>query len=83
MKMKQVGSNMTEITMYGITMLMSYETPVAYYDSETYKYYRTAKKWSNTTSKHINKWLDGVKAIETPQAAIDSLFAGVAPDENC
>ena len=39
-------------------------------------YERTSKKWSVTTSRHINKWLDGVLAKEQPQEYFDSLCAG-------
>ena len=55
-------------------VLFSYATPVACYDKHTYDYYRTAKKWSVTTSRHINKWLDGVQATEKPQEFFDSMF---------
>lgn len=65
MKLKQLASNMTELTLNNSTIvLFSYETPVAAYLSENIKmplghYVReikTNKKWSRTTSKHIAKW---------------------------
>ena len=34
MKLKQIGSNMTELTVNGTSILFSYETPVAGYDSQ-------------------------------------------------
>ena len=30
-----------------------------------------------TTTRHINKWLDGAKAIEQPQTYFDDLLGGV------
>lgn len=38
------------------TFLISYLTPVAYYDKVTETYYETSKKWSPTTNKHISDW---------------------------
>ena len=72
MKVKNVGSNMTELVTDGCTVLFSYETPVAAY-TPTQGYVRTAHKWSQTTTRHINKWLDGINADEMPQAFFDSL----------
>ena len=57
-------------------VLFSYATPVASYDKHTYGYSRTAKKWSKTTTRHINKWLDGVQAPELPQSYFDNLLDG-------
>ena len=58
-------------------VLFSYATPVASFDKTAYQFHRTNKKWSMTTSRHINKWLDGVKAIEQPQDYFDNLLGGV------
>jgi len=38
------------------TFLISYLTPVAYYDKVENKYYRTSKWWSMTTENHISEW---------------------------
>ena len=57
MKIKQIASNMTEATVNNITLLYSYETPVAGYDDQGA--FRTDEKFSRTTSKHINKYLGG------------------------
>ena len=62
---------MTEVEIKGATVLFSYETPVACRSLNNY--YRTDKKWSVTTSKHINKWLDGVIAESKPQQFFDNL----------
>jgi hypothetical protein len=58
MKIKSHGANMTEVLFSDRTSLFfSYETPVgAYIPNEGF--YITDKKWSRTTSKHINKWLE-------------------------
>lgn len=57
MKVSPIGSNMTEITLSnGTRILYSYETPVAarLVDGSSV---RTNTFYSNTTSKHINKYL--------------------------
>lgn len=38
------------------TFLISYLTPVAYYDKTFRIYYRTLKQWSPTTNRHIEEW---------------------------
>lgn len=72
LSIKPVGSNMTELHFSGGVVLFSYRTPVAALLAGK-GYFRTAKKWSVTTSKHINKWLDGVTAAEMPQEFFDGL----------
>lgn len=95
MKVKNVGSNMSEVTKEikifskqretagTAYILISYSTPVACriiteYGDESYRYYayRTKQKWSQTTSRHINKWFGGLAdAIEKkPQNFFDSLL---------
>lgn len=54
---KQIASNMTEAIHGTATILYSYQTPVAVH-VEGIGYFRTAEKFSVTTSKHINKWLE-------------------------
>ena len=72
MKLKPLASNMTQLTLNtDIVVLFSYETPVAALTEEGYV--RTSHKWSPTTTRHINKWLDGVEAKEKPQEFFDSL----------
>ena len=38
------------------TFLISFLTPVAYYDRAFNTYYQTTKHWSPTTNKHISRW---------------------------
>tara|TARA_Y100000310_G_C20628856_1_gene787483 strand:- start:1407 stop:1724 length:318 start_codon:yes stop_codon:yes gene_type:complete len=67
MALKQIGPNQTQITYSdGSEVFWSYETPVAGKLPDG-TYVRTATKWSTTTSRHINRWLDGVNAVEVPQ----------------
>ena len=54
MKVEQIGSNMTQVSANGMTILISYKTPVAAH-IQGKGYYKTAKHWSVTTSKHISK----------------------------
>jgi hypothetical protein len=73
MKINQIKANQTEIIINsGKIVFCSYNTPVAACVDGTY--YRTSKKWSNTTSKHVNSWLDGVKAEEKEQSFFDDLL---------
>lgn len=74
---KPVASNMTLVDTDSQIVLFSYSTPVASFDKTRYQFNRTAKKWSKTTTRHINKWLDGVKAVEQPQDYFDNLLGGV------
>ena len=75
MQLKRLGSNQTEISFNnGTKVFFSYDTPVAA-QLPDYEYVRTSTKWSVTTSKHINKWLNGVNAAEVSQDILDNLVA--------
>ena len=75
MKLRNIGSNMTELeTTAGATVLFSYSTPVAACVPGK-GFVRTAEHYSVTTSKHINKWLDGRNASTVPQSELDALTA--------
>ena len=74
MKLTPIAANQTELTLNnGTQVFFSYKTPVAAYCSESGKFIRTNYKWSVTTSRHINKWLDGRVAVEVSQQCIESL----------
>lgn len=76
MKLRQIASNMTEVTIEKGQVLFSYETPVAALLADAdngYTVVKTSTNWSPTTSRHINKWLDGLTAVERPQAFFDNL----------
>lgn len=81
MKLKQVGSNMTELRLDdaegfdAVHILFSYETPVAAWVCGQ-GFLRTSERYSQTTTRHINKWLDGRTADERPQAFFYDLVKG-------
>ena len=79
MKISNVGSNMTELsTNSGAVILFSYSTPVAAM-LPSGQYVRTEKKYSATTTRHVNKWLQGVSAnVETRSAEFISNLTGAA-----
>lgn len=57
MKLVNLGSNMTELELTdGSTVFFSYNTPVAGFIPGQ-GVFRTEKWFSQTTSKHINKWI--------------------------
>jgi len=68
-----IASNMTEIkTNNNDYVLFSYSTPVAGYDKQGA--FKTDVWYSRTTTKHINKYLDGRNARVVEQEYIDSLI---------
>lgn len=74
MDIKLVGSNMTELHKNnGVVVLFSYETPVACLIPDK-GYFRTDTKFSVTTTKHINKWLDGVNAEPIAQVELERII---------
>jgi hypothetical protein len=72
MKIKSIGKNQTEIHIENKIIFISYETPVAaWIDGQ---FFKTDKKWSTTTSKHIDAWIDGKKAETKEQNFFDNLI---------
>jgi len=73
MKLSPIQANMTQLTLNdGTQVLFSYQTPVAcWIDGQ---FYKTEKKWSNTTTRHINKWAHC--AVTKPQSYFDELTQG-------
>lgn len=69
---KSIGSNQIEVTKKNGTFLVSYETPVAALINGM-GWLRTEKFWSVTTSKHINRWLEG-EAKEISQEELNGHF---------
>ena len=79
MKLNPVAQNQTEVELpSGVTVFFSYKTPVAAHIPGE-GYYRTDKRWSVTTSRHIGQFLSrnggSGKATERPQAYFDTLGA--------
>ena len=74
MKLTPIAANQTELSLNnGTQVFFSYETPVAAY-CPVQGYIKTAKKWSTTTSRHINKWLKGITEVtEVPQEMLTEL----------
>lgn len=72
MRLKSIDSNQTEVTLAdGSDLLVSYSTPVAV-RLQSGEQFKTEKRWSNTTTRHINKW--GGKDWPTkPQEFFDAL----------
>ena len=79
MRINNVGSNMTELaTNSGAVILFSYSTPVAAL-LPSGQYVKTSEWYSQTTTRHINKWLKGVSAnVETRSPEFISNLAEVA-----
>lgn len=78
MNLNPIKANMTEVEIKpGVKILFSYKTPVAYHDFNNGVVYRTAKKWSATTTRHINQWLGGFGDEERPQEFFDNLLSEV------
>lgn len=80
MKLIKIGSNVTEMeTKDGLVILFSYETPVAARFPNG-RCVRTSKKWSQTTTKHINKWLPSnslcLPVEELEQYELDLILKG-------
>jgi len=71
MQIKRFGTA-TEIDNGEKVVLFSYSTPVAVLIKGE-GYYRTDARWSNTTSRHIARWLDGVQAKTVSQKEIERL----------
>jgi len=83
MKLIPIKANMTELIHGWYTTLFSYQTPVAtvfHYGNDIIAY-RTDKKWSNTTTRHIKQWLrkhpEIVEIRQQPQEYFDNLVSGV------
>jgi hypothetical protein len=72
MELNPIQANMTEVILNdNRVILFSYKTPVACRISD--RVYRTNKRWSNTTTRHINKWLAGTPAEPQDQEFFDNL----------
>ena len=77
MKLYQKGSNMTELDLGFAQVFFSYETPVAARLTDG-SLVRTDERYSVTTTKHINKWLNGCDALTVSQYRIDCLLTSAS-----
>jgi hypothetical protein len=87
MRLKKIGSNMSEVEINGSFVLFSYETPVAGRsikapsgdDYEKDGFFKTSTHYSATTTRHINKYfknewnIDGKEVEEVSQDFINGL----------
>ena len=74
LKINSIDKNQTEVKTDAMTIFFSYNTPVACFIPGQ-GYFKTSKNWSNTTNRHVNKWLDGIEAEQKPQSFFDNLIA--------
>ena len=73
MRLKLIGNNQTEITTKeGVQLFFSYETLVAARTMNNV--YVTKTKYSNTTTKHINKWLAGLEYELVTQEQLNEIM---------
>lgn len=63
------GPNQTVVRVGNVSLFYSYDTLVAYDDGISS--YRTTKKWSRTTSRHIKQWLGSEPALEASQERLE------------
>jgi len=73
MKLYQKGSNMTELDLGFAQVFFSYETPVAARLTDG-SLVITNQHYSQTTTKHVNKWLSGCEHTRVDQKRIDCLL---------
>ena len=74
MQLTPIAANQTQLNLNdGTEVFFSYKTPVAA-KLPNYDYIRTANHYSSTTTRHINKWLNGVTEVtEVPQTVLMEL----------
>lgn len=83
MYIKRISANETEVVVNEklvdrekrATFFFSYDTPVA--AKVGTKYYKTEEKFSNTTSRHLNRWLEGVQVTVKSQTWFEKLLFDV------
>ncbi len=67
-KVTSKGNKREVVYSNGVRILFSYKTPVA--GEDEYGFFKTEKKWSVTTTKHITGWARGVTRI-VPQKELN------------
>lgn len=80
MKLRQLGSNMSEVALNNTSILFSYETPVAGWDDEGA--FESATKYSVTTSKHISKYFGGKERRKQVARTVTQSFINNLVGEN-
>ena len=90
MELIKIKSNMNELRTDHYRILVSYATPVAVIITSPhspriiglpYRIHVTDKKWSSTTTRHINQWLQTYnitgKPTTKPQSYFDNLYSSM------
>ncbi|NCC71480.1 hypothetical protein EOM09_07950 [bacterium] len=73
MKLNTIAKDMTEIIFSDNSKLFySYNTPVVFISAEN-KAYKTNKRYSSTTTRHISKYLEGKMAELKEQNFFNSI----------
>lgn len=75
MRLRNIGPNQTEINTGERSVLYSYHTPVVV-QVHGVGYFRTSTRHSVTTSRHINRYLDGASFTTVTQEQIDDFASG-------
>ena len=83
MRLRKIGSNMSEVEVSGNFILFSYETPVAgrSINQEGEGFFKTSTKYSVTTTKHITQYFKGewnISAKEVPEVSQEFINGLVA-----
>ena len=78
MTLKPIGPNQTLLDFPAGQILFSYATPVAGFKAGL-GYFRTATKYSTTTSRHVNQYLGATvgKVLVVPQSEFDVLVSTI------
>ena len=82
MNLRPIGSSQFVVELDGgLEVLFSYLTPVAcrWTNGSSNTYYKTAKKWSPTTSRHVNNYIGRgfPLVIEKDQSYFDALLSDI------
>jgi hypothetical protein len=75
MRLIKLGNNESELDLGFCQVFFSYQTPVAARLTGG-ALVKTSEKYSSTTTKHINKWLDGCQALERDQDFLNDILTG-------
>ena len=72
LKLKKLGPNQVEVTDGTLTVLFSYQTPVACQLAGV-GFARTDKQWSNTTNCHVDAFVGEADCSIVTQGTLDAL----------
>ena len=79
MKLIPIKANMTELQVNDMLILFSYQTPVAVIFPQGHAY-TTEKKWSRTTTRHINQWLVSQPTFHVRTSRSQEFFDNLASE---